>query len=139
GSGPYSDHRLPSPLDPNDHLYVVFSTEAIPAETDGCVALIPSGMSLVVVDPNATLTIPRNNLDCWAGDVMVDWGDGSPVETITSPTPTGTHTYTANGTYTVVVSADGCSDITFPVVIASFAPAAARARGGVPATDADGE
>ncbi|MCJ7726484.1 MAG: hypothetical protein MUP76_08885 [Acidimicrobiia bacterium] len=143
GSGPYSDHRLPSPLDPNDHLYVVFSTEAIPAETDGCVALIPSGLSLVVNDPNATLTIPRSNLDCWANVVMVDWGDGTAVEEVAPPTPTATHAYTENGSFLVTVSAEGCADISWTVLISSFPPAVAAApagRGrGVPATDADGE
>lgn len=127
GRGPYLDHQLITPLDPNDHLYVVFSTEAVPSETDGCVALVPVGMSVVVTDPNAVLNIPRNQANCWAGDVMVDWGDGTAVETVSSPAATANHAYTENGSFTVVVSADGCSDITFPVVIASFPPAAAGA------------
>src|SRR5262245_4522319 len=32
---------LPDPLDPNDHLYVAFTTVAPPDDTDGCVDLVP--------------------------------------------------------------------------------------------------
>lgn len=47
GTGPYrvvegadgSDDVLPDPLDPDDHLYVIFTTVAPPEDTDGCVAL----------------------------------------------------------------------------------------------------
>jgi len=47
GSGPYdvvadaggTAGPLPSPLDPDDHLYVSFTTVAPPEETDGCVEL----------------------------------------------------------------------------------------------------
>ena len=49
GSGPYdvvddgsgTAGPLPSPLDPDDHLYVSFTTVAPPTETDGCVAFPP--------------------------------------------------------------------------------------------------
>jgi hypothetical protein len=49
GVGPYNvveddagvDGPLPDPLDPDDHLYVIFTTLAPPAPTDGCVALDP--------------------------------------------------------------------------------------------------
>lgn len=49
GAGPYNvvedadgdPSTLPSPIDPDDHLYVTFTTIAPPDDTDGCVALEP--------------------------------------------------------------------------------------------------
>lgn len=51
GTGPYdviddgtgTAGPLPDPLDPDDHLYVVFTTVAPPDPTDGCVELTPPG------------------------------------------------------------------------------------------------
>jgi len=51
GVGPYNvvedaagvDGPLPDPLDPDDHLYVIFTTLAPPAPTDGCVPLVQGG------------------------------------------------------------------------------------------------
>jgi len=119
-SGPYPDHQLPVPLDPDDHLYVVFNTEPLPELTDGCVPLIPEGLALVVTDPTATLSIPRGSTDCWAGTVNVDWGDGV-TEDVAPPTADASHEYTANGNYTVTVSAAGCKDISWDIVIANVA------------------
>lgn len=39
GVGPYTDTTLAEPLDPNDHLLVMFSTTPPPENTDGCVPL----------------------------------------------------------------------------------------------------
>ena len=108
GTGPYPDMQLTNPLDADDHLYVIFSTEDPPAATDGCVPLNPAGMTLEVVDPDVTLTIPRGNLDCWDGDVTVDWGDGTAPEVIASPTPTALHTYTTDGDFEISVTAPDC-------------------------------
>jgi hypothetical protein len=124
GLGPYESHRLSTPLEDDDHLYVVFSTVEPPAETDGCVALIPAGMSLEVADPGATITIPRGRLDCWDSAVTVDWGDGGAPETINSPTATKTHTYTSNGTFKVTASAVGCNPVTWDIVVTAVAPPA---------------
>jgi len=140
GTGPYPDHQLASPLDPDDHLYVVFSTEAVPFPTDGCVSLLPSGMSLVVTDPTALLNIPRSGVDCYATmPISVDWGDGSAVEVITPPTATANHTYAVNGNYTVTVSAEGCNDISWDIVIAAAVVVAVAAAGKAPAAAAPPE
>ncbi|RPJ77441.1 MAG: hypothetical protein EHM24_00065 [Acidobacteria bacterium] len=51
GTGPYNDVMgdatgnpgpLPDPLDPDDHLYVAFTTVAPPEPTEGCVELTPT-------------------------------------------------------------------------------------------------
>ncbi len=128
GIGPYPDMQLTEPLDPDDHLYVIFSTEDPPEVTDGCVALIPPGMALTVTDPDVELSIPRGQGDCWDGDVTVDWGDGTAPEVISAPTPTATHSYTTNGDYDVMVSAVGCDTVTFPVTITAVAPTGAAAQ-----------
>jgi len=135
GSGPYADTVLPEPLDEDDHLYVIFTTVDPPEPSDGCEALLPPGLTLEVVDPDATLTLPRASGDpCWDGDVIVDWGDGSAPETIAAPVAEALHTYTANGSYDVDVSTTvpDCPSYSFPVIIASIVPptttAAAAAR-----------
>lgn len=63
GVGPYNvvDNAsgtagpLPDPLDPDDHLYVIFTTEPPPDPTDGCVALDPP---TPIVATGATAGIP---------------------------------------------------------------------------------
>jgi len=126
GTGPYADMALPVPLDEDDHLYVVFTVSDPPSETDGCVPLIPEGMSLVVTDPDVVLNIPRGNADCWDADVIIDWDDGVAPETVVAPAPTGTHTYFINGEYEVVVqdAAQLCNPVTFPFTITNVAIAA---------------
>ena len=133
-NGPYADMQLPQALDPDDHLYVIFSTQAPPVETDGCVSLIPQGMSLEVSDPGVTLTIPKPTV-CWAGDVQVDWGDGTQ-ETVT--TATASHAYSVNGPYDILVSSTAtCPVVEFPVLITGVItpPPAAAARATVSADE----
>jgi hypothetical protein len=125
GQGPYEDTQLPTALDTDDHLLVVFTTMDPPDVTDGCVPLVAPGMTLEVTDPSVLLTIPRGNLNCWDQTVTVDWGDGEAPEDIEAPTPSAPHTYTADGNFNVVVTAPSCPNITFPVIIANAAVAAA--------------
>lgn len=119
GIGPYPDSALPSALDGDDHLYVIFTTNQPPEETDGCVSLVPAGMALAVTDPSVTLSIPTGTGDCWDQELIVEWGDGPP-ETVISGTAEVSHTYTTNGTYEVSVqdSAATCPRIEFDVIIA---------------------
>ena len=129
GFGPYADATLPSALDGDDHLYVVFTTDAIPEETDGCTALIPIGMSLAVTDPGVTLAVPTGNGDCYDNELTIDWGDGTP-EVITAGTASVPHTYVTNGTYQIIVqdTAQTCNPVTFEVIITGGTPA----MGGAP-------
>ena len=119
GVGPYPDSELNAALDRDDHLYVIFTTNQPPEETDGCVSLVPAGMVLAASGNTATLTIPTGKGDCWDNELTVSWGDG-PAETITAGTSETTHTYSANGTYEVEVqdSAGTCAPIAFTVEIA---------------------
>lgn len=128
-TGPYPDSVLPAPLDENDHLYVIFTTADPPETTDGCVSLVPPGMSLEVNDPDVTLTIPRGTIPCWDGEVFVDWGDGSEVETVASGTASVSHSFAANGAYAINVSAgEGeCADIAFEALISGVVSRAAAA------------
>jgi hypothetical protein len=116
-------------LDENDHLYVIFTTADPPETTDGCVSLVPPGMSLEVNDPDVTLTIPRGTIPCWDGEVFVDWGDGSEVETVASGTASVSHSFAANGAYAINVSAgEGeCADIAFEALISGVVARAAAA------------
>lgn len=120
GTGPYLDTQLDEPLDPDDHLLVIFTTVAPPEPTDGCVPLVPIGLTVEVEDDEVTVTIPRGNGDCYDGTVTIDWGDGDTPTVVEPPTATATHSIIANGTYDVVISADGCDDVTVPVVISSW-------------------
>jgi hypothetical protein len=86
------------------------------------VSLIPAGMTLELADDEATLTIPKTGV-CWTGDVTVDWGDGTPAETVT--TATATHTYLTNGPFDVLVSSTpSCPVVEFPVIVTAAAAAA---------------
>jgi hypothetical protein len=135
GVGPYVDTQLPVPLDEDDHLYVVFTTEAPPEATDGCQPLIPSGMSFEVAGDTVTLTIPRTAPSCYeAVPVSVDWGDGTAVETVAAPTATATHTYTANGFYNVDVDAGICPRVTFDAFITGVTVADEPAVASTPAS-----
>jgi len=120
GVGPYPDAELPVALDGDDHLYVIFTTTAPPEPTDGCVALVPLGMAMAVADPNATLTVPTGNGDCWDDELTIDWGDGAP-EVVAAGTSTVPHAYTISGVYEVVVqdTAQTCPPVYFDVVITS--------------------
>lgn len=119
GVGPYADTELTDPLDVDDHLYVIFTTDDPPEATDGCVTLVPINMSVVNNDPDVDLNIPTGNDDCWDGGVEVDWGDGSSVESVAAATATVNHVYVNNGSYDIVVnSTDGeCGPVTFTVTI----------------------
>ena len=61
--------------------------------------------------------------------VVVDWADGSAVETLSSLSGVATHTYTADGAYTVKLTATsvagGETTATFEVTVDSTAPTAA--------------
>jgi len=46
GETPGSTAALPNPLDPDDHLYAIFTTAAPPELTDGCADLVPAGGAL---------------------------------------------------------------------------------------------
>lgn len=137
GTGPYPGWELPSALDDDDHLYVIFTTDAPPEPTDGCVSLLPLGMSLAVDDPDVTLTIPVGNSDCWSGAVTINWGDGSAVTTTAPATATSAHTYATNGSFEIVVqdAAQTCQPVTFDVIITE---ATSGLMGAVaPSTDAE--
>lgn len=119
GVGPYADSILPDPLDVNDHLYVIYSTTPIPAATDGCMSLVPSGMQLSVVGNIATVTLARGGDDCFDNAGVVDWGDATAPESFTDAVPTLTHDYTTAGpgNYEIVVAHEDCGDVTFNAVI----------------------
>lgn len=134
GTGPYADSTLFTALDENDHLYVIFTTVAPPEQTDGCVALVPVGLTVELVVATATVTIPRGTGDCYDGPVTIDWGDGSPDTVVTAPTAESAHSYVANGTFQILVSAAGCDDVTIPVVVTSFGTTTTTTTAGVTTT-----
>ena len=57
-STPGPAQPLPNPLDPDDHLYAVFTTIAPPAPTGGCVELLPPGAAAITADITLGLTGP---------------------------------------------------------------------------------
>ena len=131
GNGPYQDMQLINPLDEDDHLYVIFTTQDPPEPTDGCVPLVPEGLIVEVVDPTVNITTPVGSGDpCWEGTVMVDWGDGSAPETILAGS--ATHDYVINGTFDIVITSDveGCPTYTFPVIIEGAVPPTTTAAAG---------
>ena len=122
GRGPYGDTALLEALDEDDHLYVAFTTAALPTPTDGCVSLVPSGMTITVVDEQVTLNLPRSAGGCWANDATVDWGDGTASEAVPAATSTVTHNYAAIGEYTIVVATQECPEVALTAVITVVTP-----------------
>jgi len=122
GTGPYTDSMLNEALDVDDHLYVAFTTAPIPSITDGCVSLVPSGMTVSVLDETVTLTLPRGAGGCWVNESVVDWGDGTAAETIPGAQATATHSYATTGNKTIVVATDGCPEVTLSAVITVITP-----------------
>ena len=122
GTGPYGDMALNTPLDEDDHLYVAFTNVAIPPVTDGCVPLVPSGMTISIVDETVTLNLPRGAGGCWVNESTVDWGDGTAPETVPGATSSVTHSYATIGTKTIVVATEDCPEVTLQAVITAVTP-----------------
>ncbi len=135
GNGPYPDTLLPDPLDPDDHLYVIFTTSDPPEATDGCVPLTPEGLTVEVSGAAVTVTIPRAGADpCFQTGqyVGVAWGDGDESNDPDSGTEL-THTYALDGDYTLqVIPAPGpdgaCIPYDFDVSIVGAAGVQAAAK-----------
>jgi hypothetical protein len=120
---------LPDPLDPNDHLYAIYTELAPPEPTDGCVELeLPGSVVIaapVVTGPDADITWTASSLPaCATASTSVNWGDGTPPETIASGILTASHTYTQVGTYNVIVAplGGGCPASFTTVEITSLTP-----------------
>ena len=122
GTGPYGDMTLNEALDVDDHLYVAFTTAAVPAVTDGCVSLVPPGMTFTVTDETVTLNLPRAAGGCWANEAVVDWGDGTAPETVPGSQSSVTHSYATVGEKTVVVATEDCPEVSLTVIIAVVTP-----------------
>jgi surface protein len=92
---------------------------------------ITDGGLLVVEEPFVTtwqtttasesITIPTNGgTGVTDYDLTIDWGDGSPEETVTGDDPDPSHTYATSGTYTISITG------TFPHLYLNGGPDAAK-------------
>ena len=122
GTGPYADSTLFTPLDVDDHLYVAFTTAGVPTPTDGCVPLVPPGLTVSVVDEEVTITLPRQAGGCWVNESVVDWGDGTAPETVPGATSSVTHSYATIGTKTIIVATLDCPEVTLTAVVEQITP-----------------
>lgn len=134
GSGPYdvvldgsgNPSPLASPLDPDDHLVAIFTELAPPEPTDGCVELVLPGSVTVtptITGPDVDLAWTASSIPaCASSATLVNWGDGTPVDTIAAGTMAASHTYTAIGQYQVTVSPSGagCPATFVPIEITSL-------------------
>lgn len=84
--------RLPAPLDPDDHLYVVWTSVEPPAATDGCVELPPEVLVAVDgVNPGApgSFTPPGATLPKSLTALRADEAVGSSAQANEDPWPIG--------------------------------------------------
>ncbi|HEY6415791.1 MAG TPA: IPT/TIG domain-containing protein [Acidimicrobiales bacterium] len=87
GDGAYADAMLADPLDPNDHLLVMFTTVRPPDPTDGCVAYAEP-----VVGAAATITtiVPDTGLAAGGTSVVITGTNFGPATGVTFDGVAGT-------------------------------------------------
>lgn len=132
----FGDGSTSTAVNPN-HVYDVppgTYTVTLVSFNNGCSDTITKTNIITVRDPYANfsfnsscsnrLSVSFTNLSIGATSYVWDFGDGTPTTTVTNPT----HTYAANGTYTVTLTATssvtGCVSVrTYQVNIVALNPA----------------
>jgi hypothetical protein len=130
GSGPYDvvadagggAGPLPSPLDPDDHLYVSFTTVPPPVETDGCTTV-----------PAAPVLVPATGATAGTPGTWTPAGSAPPANLAAASSVTASPTTAwTTGQYVVAGDAahihwDGAAWATGPAALAAAAAGAGRA------------